>query len=291
MPTILMCSPAHIRIENEINDWMDDSRQPDAKLAVKHWNDLVSVYKSLGVEIEYIRPHPDFQDMCFTANGGFFFDGKFILSRFGKKAQKTRQGEIGLYANMFWERTKMVHPEVYTVPKTISYEGQGDTVLVPRNGRRAGERRDSFLFFGHGQGRTCKRAGKVLEKILDIEAIPLKLVNPKFYHLDTAMVFLSPNILMYYPPAFRKESARTIKRVAKNRNLVLLPVGARDAYNFVCNAVHIRRTIVTQKMSAGLRRKLARLGIKSVKEIEMTETRKNGGAVRCLTLFLSREFD
>ncbi|MGB8733940.1 MAG: hypothetical protein WCC99_22005 [Candidatus Sulfotelmatobacter sp.] len=43
------------------------------------------------------------------------------------------------------------------------------------------------------------------------EVIPLRLVDPRFYHLDTCFCPLSNGEVMYYPAAFDPESQKRIQ--------------------------------------------------------------------------------
>ena len=65
----------------------------------------------------------------------------------------------------------------------------------------------------------------------------LKLVDQRFYHLDTCFCPLEGGFAMYYPPAFDEASRAAIeKRVPAERRIA---IGEEDALAFACNAVNI----------------------------------------------------
>lgn len=69
-------------------------------------------------------------------------------------------------------------------------EGQGDLLMV-------GER----VLAGYGF-RTDQRAHAEIAAVLGLPVVSLELVDPRFYHLDTALAVLDDHTIAYYPPAF-----------------------------------------------------------------------------------------
>src|SRR3989344_6125185 len=94
---ILMCPTDFLRIEYEINARMDRENPPRSTQARQEWQSLVKEYISLGVELWFIEPDPECQDMCFTANSGWARWGKIILANFTGKAAQARQAEAIRY--------------------------------------------------------------------------------------------------------------------------------------------------------------------------------------------------
>ncbi len=50
---VLMCRPLHYSVEYIINPWMKPN-SVDPKKAMQQWNNLVSIYQSLGIDVEII---------------------------------------------------------------------------------------------------------------------------------------------------------------------------------------------------------------------------------------------
>ena len=83
---------------------------------------------------------------------------------------------------------------------------------------------------------TCASHQWIGER-LGVEVLPLELVDPRFYHLDTCFCPLAPDLALYYPGAF-DEYGRSVLR---DRIPHLIEVAAEEAISFSCNAVVVGR--------------------------------------------------
>ena len=118
-----------------------------------------------------------------------------------------------------------------------------------------------------------------MAKWLDIEVLSLRLIDERFYHLDTCFCPITGGYLLYYPPAFDSYSNRLIEmRVPPEKRII---VAEADAVNFACNAVNINQTIIMNKVSDDLKSSLTEVGFKII-ETPLTEFLKAGGAAKCL---------
>ncbi len=123
-----------------------------------------------------------------------------------------------------------------------------------------------------------------LEHLWDVEVISLRLVDPRFYHLDTCFCPLRGGYLLYFPAAFDAESNAKIElRYPKERRI---PVGEADALRFACNAINVGRLVVLNQISGELSHRLEVRGFQVV-QVQLTEFLKAGGAAKCLALRLS----
>src|SRR2546423_1054932 len=87
------------------------------------------------------------------------------------------------------------------------------------------------------RGATPERArAQVLHRLV----LPLELVNPYFYHLDTCFCPLAPGEAIYYPDAFDAYGRRVLEKHIPR----LLAAGEADAHRFGCNAVAVGKTVV-----------------------------------------------
>jgi ornithine--oxo-acid transaminase len=117
-----------------------------------------------------------------------------------------------------------------------------------------------------------------------LEVIPLGLIDPRFYHLDTCFCPLSNGDVMYFPAAFDAVSLTRIEaRYSAEKRIC---VSEKDALRFACNAVNVGRTILLNEISAELCAELQSRGFHVV-QVELTEFLKAGGAAKCLVLRLS----
>ena len=258
----LMCAPTHYAVHYEINPWMQLKNPPDPYLAARQWNNLSNVLKQLGAQIVTIDQSPDCPDMVFTANAGVVAGNIFIPSHF---RYQERRAEEKPFAHFFKSRRY----RVADAAKGLFFEGEGDLLAY----------RD--MLFGGFHFRSEPKAQKRVSAALKKPLIPLDLVQPHFYHLDTCFCPLDDRTVMYYPEAFDKKGQRMIReRVADP-----LPVSRKDADHFACNAIRIGRTVVLNQASPALKKALDQRGY-GVIETPTTEFIKAGGSVKCLLLKL-----
>ncbi len=259
-----MCSPNHYDVDYVINPWMEGNIHKSSRdRAVEQWQKLHHILKEYSL-VDLVEPQPGWPDMVFTANAGLVLGKNVVLSRF---LHKERQGEEPHFKKWFEDGGYTV----YELPKDLPFEGAGDA-LLDREGR--------WLWAGYGF-RSELDSHPYLAKWLDIEVVSLRLIDERFYHLDTCFCPLTGGYLLYYPAAFDSYSNRLIEmRVAPEKRIALEEA---DAVNFACNAVNIDRTVVMNKASDALKQRLAGVGF-DVIETPLTEFLKAGGAAKCLTL-------
>ena len=118
---------------------------------------------------------------------------------------------------------------------------------------------------------------------LGVDVVTLKLVDQRFYHLDTCFCPLEGGAVMYFPQAFDEESRRTIEsRIARDKRI---EIGEEDALAFACNAVNIDDVIVVNRATPAFVKALAAKGFE-VLQNPLSEFMKAGGSAKCLTLRL-----
>jgi lysine-ketoglutarate reductase/saccharopine dehydrogenase-like protein (TIGR00300 family) len=261
---ILMCTPTHYDVDYVINPWMEGNIHRSSRdLAELQWNKLYDVLKTHAT-VDLIEPQRGWPDMVFTANAGLVLGDTVVLSRF---FHPERQGEEPYFQAWFEAQGYTVH----TLPKSLPFEGAGDA-LLDRAGR--------WLWAGYGF-RSELDSHPYLAKWLDVEVLSLRLVDRRFYHLDTCFCPLMDGYLLYYPAAFDTYSNRLIElRVPAQKRIAIDEV---DAVNFACNSVNVDNVVVMNKASDGLKQILGDRGF-TVIETPLTEFLKAGGAAKCLTL-------
>jgi lysine-ketoglutarate reductase/saccharopine dehydrogenase-like protein (TIGR00300 family) len=262
--SFLMCSPDHYDVDYVINPWMEGNiHRSSRELAVEQWQGLYGILKNMAA-VDLVSPEKGWPDMVFTANAGLVLGNNVVLSRF---FHKERQGEEPYFKAWFEAQGY----SVFELPKELPFEGAGDA-LLDREGR--------WLWAGYGF-RSELDSHPYLAKWLDIEVLSLRLIDSRFYHLDTCFCPLSGGYLLYYPDAFDSYSNRVIEmRVSAEKRIAIEEV---DAVNFACNAVNIGSAVVVNKVSSSLRKRLTDAGFEAI-ETPLTEFLKAGGAAKCLTL-------
>lgn len=260
----LMCSPQHYDVDYVINPWMEGNIHKSSRdRANAQWQDLFYILKELAV-VDLVDPQSGWPDMVFTANAGLLLGDTVVLSRF---FHKERQGEEPFFKQWFESHNF----KVYELPKDLPFEGAGDA-LLDRQGR--------WLWAGYGF-RSELDSHAYLTQWLDIEVLSLRLMDERFYHLDTCFCPLDDGYLLYYPPAFDAYSNSLIeRRVPESKRIA---IGEADAVNFACNAVNVGQTVVMNQASDELKQRLVAAGFQ-VRETPLTEFLKAGGAAKCLTL-------
>ena len=114
--------------------------------------------------------------------------------------------------------------------------------------------------------------------------LPLELVDPRFYHLDTCFCPIDADVAIYYPGAF-DDYGRSVLTGQIPR---LIEVSAEEAVSFSCNAVVVGKTVVLNDGAPKLARTLEGLGYQP-RPLRLTEFIKAGGSAKCLTLRLDGE--
>lgn len=264
---LLLCAPDHFGVDYVINPWMEGHvGKADMKRARTQWENFRRELQRVAT-LEHVSAAPGLPDMVFTANAGLALDHKVVVTRF---AAPERRGEEPLFRAFFEARGN----DVADWPEHVTFEGAGDALL---------DRARPLIWCGHGF-RSSEEAPALLAQIFRRDAIGLKLVDPRFYHLDTCFCPLTDGWLLYYPKAFDDASRDRIERHtdAKKR----IAVSEEDAVGFACNAVEARRHIFMNRASDALKTRLHEAGFKPV-VTPLDEFLRAGGGAKCLTLDLS----
>jgi N-dimethylarginine dimethylaminohydrolase len=274
MKSILMSDANHFAVAYVINPWMENQiGQCQSELSVEQWNQLQSVLSQLTT-VELIPSVANIPDLVFTANAGTVKDNLFVPSNF---KHVERQAEEPIFKQWFQDNGY----QVLQLPREVSFEGAGDALFTADEDK---------LWMGYGF-RTDLSAAVLLEQHLQIEVIPLKLVDPRFYHLDTCFCPLDLGHVMYFPAALDSSANQQIEAYYTLEQRIVVAEG--DAELFACNAVCVAasqdsafsHTIVLNDCSVSLEERLNHAGYAVVKT-PMSEFLKSGGATKCLTLQL-----
>ncbi|HLH53917.1 MAG TPA: TIGR00300 family protein [Verrucomicrobiae bacterium] len=264
---ILVCAPDHYDVDYVINPWMEGNiHKPSQSTAKAQWTQFCNLLKDQA-ELMQIEARPGLPDMVFTANGGLVIGQKVVLSRF---LHPERRREEPFFKEWFAKSGF----EVFELPPDLPFEGAGDALM---------DREGTCLWAGYGF-RSELDAHPRLADWLNIEVQSLRLVDPRFYHLDTCFCPLENGWLLYYPQAFDAYSNRRIETSIPSGKR--LAVSEEDAARFACNAVNIGRLIVANQFSNELRDRLKAAGFNPV-ETSLSEFMKSGGGAKCLTLRLT----
>ncbi len=264
-PSILMCPPDHYGIEYEINPWMNRSMGSIRALAFAQWRKLVDTLEQLGVAVQILAPQPGLPDLVFTANAGLVYRERFVSSQF--------RHEVRAKESPYFEDWAREHGfTVIQLPEGMYFEGAGDALFC-----------GPILFAGY-RIRSDVHAHHWVGEQLSIRVLPVELVNPRFYHLDTCFCPLASDEALWFPDAFDDYG----KRVLTTHIPKLIPVVEAEAHRFGCNAVVLGSTVIHNAGCPKLAAALQERGYTSV-AVELDEFLKAGGSAKCLTLRLDGE--
>src|SRR5690606_29651024 len=170
--------------------WMHPETPTDTFLAVRQWEVLYQTYLGLGFDVQLIDPIEGLPDMVYAANGGFVIDNIAYGASF---TYPERQPEGPAY--MDWFRTAGFDVRE---PEEVN-EGEGDFLLV-----------GGVILAGTGF-RSASNSHEEIAGIYGREVVSLQLVNPSFYHLDTAIAVLDESNIAYLPSAFDEPSLAILR--------------------------------------------------------------------------------
>jgi len=275
--TYLMCRPEHFTVSYEINPWMNKHNPTDTALAVKQWESLRDTYLDLGHTIEYIDPIEGLPDMVYAANGATVVDGIVYGARV---TYPERQPEGPAFLQWFADRGYEVHDAVER------NEGEGDILTVgPR------------VLAGTGF-RTSVTAHAEAARLWNREVVTLELVDPRFYHLDTAIIVLegtdgkpvttdnqrgtSPDgQIAYYPEAFSPAAQEVLAELYPDA----VRASEADAVVLGLNGVSDGQHVVLNPRATRLMAQLTERGYDAI-GVDTSELLLGGGGAKCCTLEL-----
>ena len=256
-----MCPPEHFTVQYAINPWMDPARPVDAARAMSQWQNLRETYIRLGHRVRTIRAEPGLPDMVFAANGGTVIGGQVLGARF---RYPHRAPESTAYFRWFRQ-----HGYPAAVPPRTVNEGEGDIVFAGR-----------AVIAGYGF-RTDEAAAQQVAGLFGLPVVSVRLVDPRFYHLDTALCALDADTCAYYPAAFDDAARAALASLFAE----LIEVKDEDAEVLGLNAGSDGRHVVLPAAARGMAAQVAAAGFEPV-PVDVSEFLKAGGGPKCCTLEL-----
>jgi len=270
---VLLCPPTYFDVVDAKNPYMSGNAPVDRERALCQWQALRSALEQSGCVVETIDPVPGLEDMVFAANQVFVgwheSVGKFIVP--SRMLYASRQREVRFYVQWYRERGyKVLDVDL----GDDRLEGHGDLLWHPDRSR---------IYAGYGF-RTTK-AG--LEKFaaamarLAIPVVPLQLVDPYCYHLDTCLCPLNNEAALIFPGAFAAESLAALRQHWRR----LHEINAEEAHKFMGNGIvaggNYITPCVTPQLEALLQEEQLTPWI-----VDTSEFEKSGGSVFCMKSFL-----
>jgi len=260
--SVLMCRPEYFTVSYRINPWMFPENPTDQDLAMAQWLSLYETYQRLGIDVDLIDPIEGLPDMVYAANGGFVLDGIAYGAKF-RHAERAPEGPAYL--------THLASRGFDAREAAEVNEGEGDFLLV-----------GDVILAAHGF-RSEGGSHEELATVLGRTVISLTLINPSYYHLDTALAVLDDDTIAYLPTAFDAES----NRVLQERYPDAIIANEEDAAVLGLNLYSDGKNVVMAEQATTLRRDIESRGFVT-HGVNLSELLLGGGGVKCCTLELRR---
>ncbi len=258
----LMCPPTHYTVRYQINPWMHPDQPTDAALAMSQWETLRSTYLDLGHTVDLIDPLPDYPDMVYAANGATVVDGVAYAASF---THPERQAEGPAYL------ARLAELGFRPVEAGAVNEGEGDMLVTSK-----------AILAGTGF-RSSVEAHQELQEAVGRAVVSLRLVDPSYYHLDTALAVIDDDLVAYYPPAFSPGSRSALEHLFPE---AIIATDA-DAKVLGLNAVSDGSNVVVAPEARDFAAALRERGYTPI-PVDTSELLKGGGGAKCCTLELRR---
>jgi N-dimethylarginine dimethylaminohydrolase len=237
----------------------------DHATAIWQWSRFRDLLARHGADTRYLTPTPDLPDLVFTANAALIFRDLAIVSRF---RHAERRGEEPHFER--WLTDYGFHIE--RLRRAQFFEGAGDALFC-----------GSTLYTGY-RLRSEIAAHEEIADIIGCRVIPLELVRPEYYHLDTCFCPITHDTALYFPDAFDAYGKRALQASIER----LVPVSVQEAERLACNAVVLGQHVIVNSGCDQVQRILQDMGY-VVHPTPLGEFIKAGGGAKCLTLRLDGE--
>ena len=272
MLKVLLCPPNYFDVVDQKNPYMSRESAVDRVKARSQWENLCNVLRHSGCEVTTIQPVEGLEDMVFAANQIFAGEksgyGKFVVP--SRMVYASRQREVPHYVNWFRDRDFRVIDLDYG---DDYLEGHGDLLWHPDGCR---------IYAGYGFRSTLGGVEKFSAAMFEmgIPAVPLQLVDPYCYHLDTCLCPLNNEAALIFPGAYSAEALASVHKFWKRVHLLT----AEEAHHFMGNGIVVNGSYIAPSVTPQLEAILRQEGLTPV-IVETTEFEKAGGSCSCMKTF------
>ena len=268
---VLLCPPTYFDVIDRKNPFMTMETPVDRTKAHDQWLTVRRAFEATGLQVHEYVPLHDAEDMVFSANPALAG-----LNRRGDRvavASRMKYPSRAIEVPAIVERlTQLGYAVDTTMPPTVWFEGGGDAVWHP--GRHV-------LYAGYGW-RSDASSHPVLERVFEAEIVPLRLIDERFYHLDTALCALDADTALVVAEAFEQAGLDELQRRFKR----LLRIDSSEALSMAANAAAGGNGSIIIDRAAHNTITLLRSLSFDVRAVDTGEFRKSGGSVYCMKQYL-----
>jgi N-dimethylarginine dimethylaminohydrolase len=273
---VLMVDPADFDVLYAINPHMLDASgellKVDREEARRQWWCLREAIEETGIHVDVAPPLEGFPDIVFCANQALPISSEITggasIAIASNMASSKRAGEV---PHIISHLRELGYQPGALKHRNLKIEGMGDGLWHP--GRR-------LLWAGVGP-RSEEGAWLEIAERFDLTVALLPLIEPDFYHLDTALAVLSENACLWCPSALSKDARGLVEALFPIR----IEAPEDEARRlFACNAFSPDGlTVLIQRGCTQTNKLLVQAGFE-VKELDTSEFLKSGGSVFCMKL-------
>jgi len=245
----------------------------DRVKARTQWENFCGVLQQNGCEVHTIDPVEGLEDMVFAANQVFVGEkpgyGRFVVP--SRMLHPSRQREVAHFAEWFRARDFRIIDIAFAPDEYL--EGHGDLLWHPDGSR---------IYAGYGFRSTRGAIGKFSAAMseMGIPVVPLQLIDPYCYHLDTCLCPLNNEAALIFAGAFSGESLASIHKFWKRVHLL----DVEEAHQFIGNGIVVNDRYIAPRMTPQIERILREEGLSPV-IVDTSEFEKSGGSCFCMKTF------
>ena len=266
---VLLSKPSHVHQAEQINEiskkW--DLQQIDESRIQKEFQELHSLYESLGISVELMEKDEILPHAVFSRDFGGCVKEGYILGKFKNdirlpetQAYEEKMAELGV-------------PLLGEVSGMGVFEGGDFAFLDERTVAIGMLDRTNTEGFGQIKG---------ILKPLGYDVHPVEM-DPRYLHLDMCFNLVAPKLAIGY--AYLPE---TFIALLKKMEIELITDDEHAIFRHGYNVQAIgRNEVISLGRNRGINEKMRKKGL-TVHEIELTELLKLGGGIHCMTFPLKR---
>ncbi len=258
LKSVILAKPEYYSIPEPINQWQEKFRgTEDRELARSQHEGLVRTLKDNGVQCHFLEPVKGATEQKDVRDIGIISSKGAIAGHFAKDI---RMGEVASFI-LF-----CVENKIPLLKYGIPFEG-GDLFLVD----------EEHCYIGSGK-RSSTRPNE-LESLLNRKVHIVHHISS--HHLDAIFNFARPDLIVLHPKYIAEEE------IVKGKDVI--EMDDNDIWLMSANFLLLDKDkVLADSQCKRINNELSKRGIEVV-EIDVSELKKNGGSIRCMTLPLLRE--
>lgn len=230
---------------------------------MRQWERLVELLGVAGeVTIDRVEPQAGGVGQSFTSDVALICGNLAIMSN------SRHRSELAVY------RSWLTAQDYATTALTqTQFEGAADALF---------DRVRPYLYVGYGH-LTERNAAIGLAELVDARVVPMRLVDDRFKHLQSALCPLGSGHVLFYAAAFSASTQRLIRSTVDADFLIELSL--EDALAYACSPIEVGDALILGEVSRQLRSRLQFAGYR-VFSTDLSEFVTAGGSSRALALRL-----